>query len=63
MTYKVTRMKVVDKVRLIKKLIKSKLVVGPRIIMAYLRIIDLKKMLFLMEFELGNEVLIPAELR
>ena len=56
-------MKIIDKVRKIQKLINSKLVHGSRILMAYIRIIDLKKILFLMEFELGNEVLIPQELR
>ena len=52
-------MKIIEKVRKIKKLINSKLVHGSRIVMAYIRIIDLIKILFLMEFELGNEVLIP----
>lgn len=54
--------KIDTQVRKIRNLLKSKVVTGPRYIMAWLKIYQLVKQSFLLDFEQGNEVMIPEEL-
>jgi len=60
--YKFKRYRYENNLKKIKNMIKSKLIYGPRILMAYLKIYELIKKLFIIQFELGIEVLIPDEL-
>lgn len=54
--------KIETQIKKIRNLLKSKVIIGPRYIMAWLKIYTLVKQSFLLNFEQGNEVMIPEEL-
>jgi len=61
--YKFNKHRLEKKLKKIRNFMKSKLFIGPRYTMAAIRVYSIIKQLFILEFELCNEVLIPVELR
>lgn len=61
--YKFRRFQLDKNLRKIRNLVGSKIITGSRFLMAQLKIFQIVKSIFLLEFELGLEVLIPEELR
>lgn len=60
--YKFSRFKYEKNAKKIRNLLKSKILQGPRFLMGKLKMYEIMKKLFILEFELGNEVLIPDAL-
>lgn len=60
--YKFNRFRHEKNIKKIKNLLGSKILMGPRFLMGLIRMYQLKKQIFILEFELGNEVLIPEAL-
>lgn len=60
--YKFNRFKAEKNIKKIKNLLQSKSLSGPRFLMGQLKLYELTKKIFILEFELGNEVLIPQAL-
>ena len=61
-SYKFKRYKLEKNLHKIKNLLVSRQITGPRFIMAWIKIFDITKQVFLLELEQDSDVLIPIEL-